>query len=84
MHRSFDAQCNACGLQAKASIRTMSLSGVADSLVWVCPPRNWFVTQCLVAGAEHESGTIPGNTLVAFMVCEVCAKLGRSEMSVEN
>ena len=84
MFRSIDVQCNACGLQAKGGVRTMPLSGISDSLVWICPPRNWFITQCAVENVEHESGVIPGKTLAAFLICEVCAKLGRSEMVCEN
>lgn len=62
----------------------MPLSGISEELVWVLPPRDWFITQCLVEGMEHEGGVIPGKTLAAFMVCAFCAKLGRSEMSEAN
>ena len=77
-------QCNACGLQENGRVCSMPLSGISHELVWVSPPRNWFVTQALVENVEWEGGVVPGNSFAAFLICEFCAKLGRSEMDVEN
>lgn len=84
--RLIPVQCNGCGMRANANIRSMVLTGIMPfgDQVWVCPPRNWFVTQSVVKGAEFEGGIAPGNTFMAFLICEVCAKLGRCEMSEEN
>ena len=77
-------QCNACGQEGKGHVRSMPLSGISKELIWVCPPRNWFVTQCLVENLEHEGGVVEGFSSAAFLICEFCAKLGRSEMGEQN
>ena len=78
--RSIDVQCNGCGSKGRGYVQVLPLDGISSELTWIAAPKNWFVTQCLVENAEHELGMLPGKTPAAFLICDVCGRLGRSQM----
>lgn len=83
--RPLDVQCNGCGTKGKGFIQTLPLDGVSNTLGWISPPRNWFITHCLVENAHNDRDEIVlGKTPLAFLIFEICGKLGRSQMSEEN
>ena len=74
-----------------------SLTGIEQELRWISPPHGWFMAEAFLQNREvvtviAEDGTQdasqlsqdPGFSKVAFLVCDICVRLGKFEMPIAN